>query len=159
MGGEQCGPRDPGAAEVGAENDAGGATHNLLLHARKADERGGPCGLFDGGGGDGTLVGPARLPVGRKASPQIPQIIITSAIAGLTTVTHRLWAAPSSVRIDVWIDNVRIAGSTSDVTLWEAQAPRNTDSLHATIGGIANRTLRSTPSWGCSPIMLARRHP
>ncbi|KAF8276465.1 hypothetical protein TcBrA4_0128330 [Trypanosoma cruzi] len=88
MGGEQCGPRDPGAAEVGAENDAGGATHNLLLHARKADERGGPCGLFDGGGGDGTLVGPARLPVGYKTSPQIPQIIITSAIAGLTAVTH-----------------------------------------------------------------------
>ncbi|KAF8284760.1 hypothetical protein TcBrA4_0043610 [Trypanosoma cruzi] len=65
---------------------------------------------------DGTLVELTRLPMGYKASPEILQIIITSAIAGVTTVVHRLWAAPPSVRIDVWIDNIRIAGLKSDVT-------------------------------------------
>ncbi|PWV07314.1 putative target of rapamycin (TOR) kinase 1 [Trypanosoma cruzi] len=45
-----------------------------------------------------------------------------------------LWAAPPSVRVDVWIDDIRIAGSKSDVTLWEAQVLRNADSCHATIG-------------------------
>ncbi|EKG03401.1 target of rapamycin (TOR) kinase 1, putative [Trypanosoma cruzi] len=45
-----------------------------------------------------------------------------------------LRAAPPMVRIDVRIGNVRIAGLKSDVTLWEAQAPRNADSCHATMG-------------------------
>ncbi|KAF8278938.1 putative target of rapamycin (TOR) kinase 1 [Trypanosoma cruzi] len=82
---------------------------------------------------DGTLVELTRLPVGYKAGPEILQII-TSAIAGMTTVVHRLWAAPPSVRIDVWIDNIRIAGPKSDMTLWEAQALRNADSCHASLG-------------------------
>ncbi|ESS60422.1 hypothetical protein TCDM_12053 [Trypanosoma cruzi Dm28c] len=82
---------------------------------------------------DGTLVELTRLRMGHKASQEILQII-TSAIAGVTTVVHRLWAAPPSVRIDVWIDNIRIAGSKSDVTLWEAQVLRNADGRHATIG-------------------------
>ncbi|RNC59246.1 rab1 small GTP-binding protein [Trypanosoma cruzi] len=83
---------------------------------------------------DGTLEELARLPVGYKAGPEILQIIIASAIAGVTTVVHSLWAAPPSVRVDVWIDDIRIAGSKSDVTLWEAQVLRNADSCHATIG-------------------------
>ncbi|KAF8304455.1 putative target of rapamycin (TOR) kinase 1 [Trypanosoma cruzi] len=83
---------------------------------------------------DGTLVELTRLPMGYKASPEILQIIITSAIAGVTTVVHRLWAAPPSVRIDVWIGNIRIAGSKSDATLWEAQVLRNADSCHASMG-------------------------
>ncbi|PWU88573.1 putative target of rapamycin (TOR) kinase 1 [Trypanosoma cruzi] len=82
---------------------------------------------------DGTLVELTRLPMGYKASPEILQII-TSAIAGMTTVVHPLWAAPPSVRVDVWIDNIRIAGSKSDVTLWEAQVLRNADSCHASLG-------------------------
>ncbi|KAF8303250.1 hypothetical protein TcBrA4_0049470 [Trypanosoma cruzi] len=73
--------------------------------------------------------------MGYKASPEILQITITSAIAGVTTVVYRLWAAPPSVRIDVWIDNIRIAGSKSDMALWEAQALRNADRRHATMGG------------------------
>ncbi|RNE97823.1 putative target of rapamycin (TOR) kinase 1, partial [Trypanosoma cruzi] len=72
--------------------------------------------------------------MGCKASPEILQIIITSAIAVVTTVVRRLRAAPPSVRIDVWIDNIRIAGSKSGVTLWEAQLLRNADSCHATMG-------------------------
>ncbi|KAF8289605.1 target of rapamycin (TOR) kinase 1, putative [Trypanosoma cruzi] len=68
---------------------------------------------------DGTLVELTRLPMGYKASPEILQII-TSTIAGVTTVVHRLWAAPPLVRIVVWIDDTRIAGSKSDETLWEA---------------------------------------
>ncbi|EKG03453.1 target of rapamycin (TOR) kinase 1, putative [Trypanosoma cruzi] len=83
---------------------------------------------------DGTLVELTRLPMGYKAGPEILQIIITSAIAVVTTVVHRLWAAPPPVRIDVWIGNIRIAGSKSGVTLWEAQLLRNADSCHATIG-------------------------
>ncbi|RNC37838.1 rab1 small GTP-binding protein, partial [Trypanosoma cruzi] len=71
--------------------------------------------------------------MGYKAGPEILQII-TSAIAGVTTVVHPLWAAPPSVRVDVWIDNIRIAGSKSNVTLWEAQVLRNADRRHATIG-------------------------
>ncbi|ESS55380.1 hypothetical protein TCDM_13157 [Trypanosoma cruzi Dm28c] len=82
---------------------------------------------------DGTLVELTRLPMGYKASPEILQII-TSAIAGVTTVVHRLWAAPPQVRIDVWNDNIRIAGSKGDATLWETQVLRNADSCHASMG-------------------------
>ncbi|PWV07528.1 putative target of rapamycin (TOR) kinase 1 [Trypanosoma cruzi] len=53
---------------------------------------------------------------------------------GVTTVAHRLWAAPPSVRVDVWIDDIRIAGSKSDAILWEAQVLRNADSCHASLG-------------------------
>ncbi|PWU85526.1 TcC31.12 [Trypanosoma cruzi] len=53
---------------------------------------------------------------------------------GVTTVVHRLWAAPPLVRVDVWIGNMRITGSKSDVTLWEAQVLRNADSCHACMG-------------------------
>ncbi|KAF8287631.1 hypothetical protein TcYC6_0001550 [Trypanosoma cruzi] len=71
--------------------------------------------------------------MGYKASPEILQII-TSAIAVVTAVAHRLWAAPPLVRIDVWIGNIRIAGSKSDATLWEAQVLLNADSCHASMG-------------------------
>ncbi|RNC35248.1 target of rapamycin (TOR) kinase 1 [Trypanosoma cruzi] len=37
---------------------------------------------------DGTLVELTRLPMGYKASPEILQIVITSAIARATTVVH-----------------------------------------------------------------------
>ncbi|PWV18625.1 putative target of rapamycin (TOR) kinase 1 [Trypanosoma cruzi] len=53
---------------------------------------------------------------------------------GVTTVVHFLWAAPPSVCVDVWIDNIRIAGSKSGATLWEAQVLRNADSCHASMG-------------------------
>ncbi|PWU92373.1 TcC31.12 [Trypanosoma cruzi] len=53
---------------------------------------------------------------------------------GVTTVVRPLWAAPPMVRIDVWIDNIRITGSKSEVTLWEAQVLRNADSCHASMG-------------------------
>ncbi|PWU93919.1 putative target of rapamycin (TOR) kinase 1 [Trypanosoma cruzi] len=46
----------------------------------------------------------------------------------------RLWAAPPLARDDVWIDNIRIAGSKSGATLWEAQVLRNADSCRATMG-------------------------
>ncbi|KAF8304506.1 hypothetical protein TcBrA4_0047960 [Trypanosoma cruzi] len=70
--------------------------------------------------------------MGYKAGPEILQII-TSAIAVVTTVVHRLWAAPPSVRIDVWIDDIRIAGPKSDATLWEVQVLCNVDGRHATM--------------------------
>ncbi|RNF14710.1 rab1 small GTP-binding protein [Trypanosoma cruzi] len=83
---------------------------------------------------DGTLVELTRLHMGYKASPEILQIIITSTMAVVTTVVRPLWAAPPLVRIDVWIDNIRIAGSKSDATLWEVQVLRNADSCHASMG-------------------------
>ncbi|KAF8300400.1 putative target of rapamycin (TOR) kinase 1 [Trypanosoma cruzi] len=83
---------------------------------------------------DGTLVELTRLPMGCKASPEILQIIIASAIAVVTTVVHRLWAAPPLVRDDVWIGNIRIAGSKSGATLWGAQVLRNADGRRATMG-------------------------
>ncbi|KAF8285963.1 hypothetical protein TcYC6_0031200 [Trypanosoma cruzi] len=70
--------------------------------------------------------------MGYKASPEILQII-TSAIAGVTTVVGPLRAAPPLVRVDVWIDDIRIAGSKSDVTLWKVQVLRNADGRHATM--------------------------
>ncbi|RNC40136.1 hypothetical protein TcCL_NonESM10425 [Trypanosoma cruzi] len=45
---EGGGSRDVGAVNVGAENVPSGAIHNLLPHARTADERGELCGLFGG---------------------------------------------------------------------------------------------------------------
>ncbi|PWU85762.1 putative target of rapamycin (TOR) kinase 1 [Trypanosoma cruzi] len=72
--------------------------------------------------------------MGYKAGPEILQIIITSAIAGVTTVVRPLWAAPPLVRVDVWIDNIRSAVSKSDATLWEAQVLRNADGCHASMG-------------------------
>ncbi|ESS57051.1 target of rapamycin (TOR) kinase 1 [Trypanosoma cruzi Dm28c] len=108
---------------------------------------------------DGTLVELTRLPMGYKASQEILQMVITSAIAVVTTVVHRLWAAPPSVRVDVWIDNIRIAGSIGDATSWEAQVLRNADSCHAKIGKNANRAPRSTPSCGCGLITLTVRYP
>ncbi|RNF20523.1 mucin-associated surface protein (MASP) [Trypanosoma cruzi] len=71
--------------------------------------------------------------MGYKASPEILQII-TLAIAGVTTVVRPLWAAPPMVRVDVWIDDIRIAGSKSDMTLWETQVLRNADCCHASMG-------------------------
>ncbi|RNC34827.1 target of rapamycin (TOR) kinase 1, partial [Trypanosoma cruzi] len=87
------------------------------------------------------------------------QVIITSAIAGVTTVVRPLWAAPPLVRVDVWIDSIRITGSISDVTLWEVQVLRNAVGRRATIGRTANRAPRITPSWGCILFTLTVRYP
>ncbi|EKF38873.1 dihydrolipoamide dehydrogenase, putative,acetoin dehydrogenase e3 component, putative, partial [Trypanosoma cruzi marinkellei] len=69
-----------------------------------------------------------------KAGPGTLRVIITSATVEVMTVVHPLRAAPPLVCIDVWIDDIRIAGSKGDVTLWEAQALRNADGRHATVG-------------------------
>ncbi|EKF26249.1 hypothetical protein MOQ_010068 [Trypanosoma cruzi marinkellei] len=83
---------------------------------------------------DGTLVELTRLPTGYKASPGTLHIVIASTIARVTTAVHPLRAATSLVRIDIWIDDIRIAGLKSDVTLWEAQVLPNADGRHATVG-------------------------
>ncbi|PWU90382.1 hypothetical protein C3747_7g475 [Trypanosoma cruzi] len=106
---------------------------------------------------DGTLEELARLPMGYKASPEILQITITSAIAVVTTVAHPLWAAPPLVRVDAWTDNIRIAGPKSGATLWEAKCFVMRPAVTPRWGRIANRALRSTPFWGCNLIMFTRR--
>ncbi|RNC53147.1 target of rapamycin (TOR) kinase 1 [Trypanosoma cruzi] len=78
---------------------------------------------------------------------------------GVTTVVHSLWTAPPLVRIGVWIGNIRIAVSKSDVALWEAQVLRNADGFTLRWEKIANPAARSTPSWGCILIMLTGRYP
>ncbi|PWV21210.1 putative target of rapamycin (TOR) kinase 1 [Trypanosoma cruzi] len=107
---------------------------------------------------DGTLVELTRLPMEYKASPEILRII-SSAIAVVTTVVHRLWAAPPLVRIDVWIDNIRIAGSKSDATRWETQALRNADSCHASMGEDRESGATQYTFLGCSLITLTGRYP
>ncbi|PWV18347.1 putative target of rapamycin (TOR) kinase 1 [Trypanosoma cruzi] len=76
----------------------------------------------------GTYTAPNAL----QASPEILQII-TSAIAGVTTVVRLLWVAPPSVRADVRIDNIRIVGSKSGVTLWE---DRESGAAHCNFLGV-----------------------
>ncbi|ESS63372.1 hypothetical protein TCDM_08864 [Trypanosoma cruzi Dm28c] len=65
--------RDVGAVNVGAENVPSGAIHNLMPHARTADERGELCGLFDGnrcGAIDPTAVRQdAAVHVGNGTNP------------------------------------------------------------------------------------------
>ncbi|KAF8279971.1 hypothetical protein TcBrA4_0097830 [Trypanosoma cruzi] len=65
--------RDVRAVNVGAENVPSGAIHNLLPHARTADERGELCGLFDGnrcGAIDPTAVRQdAAVYVGNESTP------------------------------------------------------------------------------------------
>ncbi|EKG06756.1 RNA-binding protein, putative, partial [Trypanosoma cruzi] len=67
--------------------------------------------------------------MGHKAGPEILRII-TSTIAGVTTVVGPLRTAIPLARGDVWIDDVRIPGSKSGVALWEAQVLRNADGRH-----------------------------
>ncbi|RNC41162.1 target of rapamycin (TOR) kinase 1 [Trypanosoma cruzi] len=78
--------------------------------------------------------GAHTAPNGTQGRPRNSPDYYYFSNCGVTTVVHRLWAAPPLVCIDVWIDNMRIAGSKSDVTLWEAQALRNAASCHATMG-------------------------
>ncbi|KAF8275393.1 target of rapamycin (TOR) kinase 1 [Trypanosoma cruzi] len=107
--------------------------------------------------GDGALVELTRLPMGYKAGPEILRIIITSTIAVVTTVVHRLRAAPSLVRVDVWIDDIRIAGPKSGVTLWEAQVLCNVDGRHATMA--EDRELDATQYfflWCCLVTLTGR---
>ncbi|PWU90300.1 putative target of rapamycin (TOR) kinase 1 [Trypanosoma cruzi] len=77
--------------------------------------------------------GAPTAPYGIQGRPRNSPDYYYLGNCGVTTVVHRLWAAPPLVRIDVWIDNIRIAGPKSDGTLWETQALRNADSCHATI--------------------------
>ncbi|RNE98911.1 hypothetical protein TcG_12132 [Trypanosoma cruzi] len=70
---ERGGSRDVGAFNVGAENVHCWAIHNLLPHARTADQRGELCGLFDGnrcGAIDPTAVRQdAAVNVGNGSNP------------------------------------------------------------------------------------------
>ncbi|RNC58850.1 hypothetical protein TcCL_ESM03459 [Trypanosoma cruzi] len=70
---ERGGSRNVGAVNVGAENVSSGAIHNLLPHARTADQRGELCGLFDGnrcGAIDPTAVRQdAAVHVGNESNP------------------------------------------------------------------------------------------
>ncbi|PWV12131.1 hypothetical protein C3747_53g1 [Trypanosoma cruzi] len=68
-----------------------------------------------------------------RPAQKFSRSLLLRQLRGVTTVVHFLRAAPPSVRIDVWIDDIRIAGSKSDATLWEVQVLRNADGRHATM--------------------------
>ncbi|KAF8284733.1 putative target of rapamycin (TOR) kinase 1 [Trypanosoma cruzi] len=91
--------------------------------------------------------------MGYKVNPEILQTI-TSAIAGVTTVVHRLWAAPPLVRDDVWIGNIRIAGSKAMRHCGKPKCFVMRTVVTPRWGRNANRALRSTPFCGCSLITL-----
>ncbi|RNC41688.1 target of rapamycin (TOR) kinase 1, partial [Trypanosoma cruzi] len=77
--------------------------------------------------------GAHTAPYGIQGRPRNSPDYYCFGNCGVTTVVYRLRAAPPLVRVDVWIGNIRIAGSKSDVTLWEAQVLRNADSCHASL--------------------------
>ncbi|KAF8281296.1 hypothetical protein TcBrA4_0088660 [Trypanosoma cruzi] len=78
--------------------------------------------------------GAGAAPNGTQGRPRNSPDYYFRQLRVVTTVVRPLWAAPPSVRIDVWIGNIRIAGSKSDATLWGAQVLRNADSCHASMG-------------------------
>eukprot|EP00796_Vickermania_ingenoplastis_P001735 gene1735-biopygen1309 len=68
-------------------------------------------------GSDGQCYELLRLPMGYKLSPEIMQLLV-SALAGVPSVVLPAFQAPASVRVDVWIDNIRLCGSREDVMAW-----------------------------------------
>lgn len=63
---------------------------------------------------DGRVLQLTRLPMGLRTAPELFQIL-ASTIAGDRLYCTGAWAAPASVHLDVWIDNVRFCGPRSDV--------------------------------------------
>ncbi|KAF8293077.1 hypothetical protein TcYC6_0112060 [Trypanosoma cruzi] len=86
-----------------------------------------PRGGRHAGGADTT-------PYGIQGQPRNPPDYYYFSNCGVTTVAYRLRAEPPLVRVDVWIDNIRITGSKSGATLWEAQVLRNANGRRATMG-------------------------
>eukprot|EP00796_Vickermania_ingenoplastis_P005173 gene5172-biopygen10146 len=84
---------------------------------------------------DSQLVELCRLLMGYTASPEILRIL-TSALAGKSGVVKPEFAAPSRIRVDVWIDNIRTSGSRGDVaTCTETVLPTCTDA-NVTLGEV-----------------------
>ncbi|ORC87264.1 target of rapamycin (TOR) kinase 1 [Trypanosoma theileri] len=73
--------------------------------------------------------------MGYKVSPEILQTV-TSVIAGVPEMVKPTWAAPCELRLDVWIDNIRISGNSQEVVKWEQQVRRRADECRATIGEV-----------------------
>ncbi|RNC46284.1 target of rapamycin (TOR) kinase 1 [Trypanosoma cruzi] len=75
---------------------------------------------------------------------------------GVTTVAQRLWGAPPLVRADVRIDNIRIAGSKSDATLWE---DRESGATHYTFLGVQFDHTRQAVSLSDKFVLSVRAMP
>ncbi|ORC88347.1 putative target of rapamycin (TOR) kinase 1 [Trypanosoma theileri] len=84
---------------------------------------------------DNSIVELTRLPMGYKVSPEILQTV-TSAIAGVPGNVKPALAAPCELRLDVWIDNIRISGKIKEVVQWERQVRHWAEECHATIGEV-----------------------
>ncbi|CCD21720.1 hypothetical protein ERJ75_000405400 [Trypanosoma vivax] len=57
----------------------------------------------------GMLVEPTRLPMGRKCGPEVLHTV-ARVLAGDAAVVGSRYAAPKSLTIHVWVDNIRISG-------------------------------------------------
>ncbi|PWU98261.1 putative target of rapamycin (TOR) kinase 1 [Trypanosoma cruzi] len=83
---------------------------------------------------DGTLVELTRPLWDTRPAQKFSGLLLLRQSREVTTVVRPLWAAPHWCVSTYGCDNIRIAGSKTDVTLCEAQVLRNADSCHATIG-------------------------
>ncbi|EPY37483.1 TcC31.12 [Angomonas deanei] len=84
---------------------------------------------------DGTVYEFARIPMGYRASPEIMQLL-TSVIAGVPSVVQEQFRAPPSVKVEVWIDNIRITGSREDVQTWTESVISNAGEGGVTLGEV-----------------------
>eukprot|EP00796_Vickermania_ingenoplastis_P010790 gene10790-biopygen7712 len=59
---------------------------------------------------DGTIYELLRLPMGYKLSPELMHLLC-STLAGLPSCVPPALRAPDDLRIDIWIDNIRLCGA------------------------------------------------
>lgn len=81
----------------------------------------------------GTLVELTRLPMGYKCSPEILNTV-SRVLAGEAQVVKEQFAAPRDIRIDVWIDNIRLCGDRKSVADWEKRVYYNMEVCKVTLG-------------------------
>lgn len=81
-------------------------------------------------GEDGVCYELIRLPMGYRISPELMQLLV-SALSGDSSVVRDGFQAPASVKVDVWIDNIRVSGSEKEVRTLSSVIERR-----AALGGV-----------------------
>lgn len=92
---------------------------------------------------DGTCYQLVRLPMGYRLSPEIMQLLV-STLAGQSSVVQPSFAAPNSLTIDVWIDNIRISGEESTVRQWTSVVEKRALQAGVTFGEVQSFTKEYT---------------
>lgn len=91
-------------------------------------------------GPDDRLYELLRLPMGYKASPELMQLL-TSSLAGVRGVVTDEYAAPSTLGVDIWIENIRIHGPEHDVSRWSQQILQTAEETKVTLGEMELHTV------------------